>query len=638
MAQNVTRADLRTAVRNRGEFRSAYISDEEINTYINVSLAHLYDIIISADPSYYLTQADVTISSGTRSYALPSDFYKCVGVALYDATAVDDYHALDTFNFEERWDEISLSANRDTRYEIRGANILFHPTPTFDGKAILEYIPTPIVLDEDVTTWDSVNLWTEWVTMDVLIACAAKEETDPTIWVQQRERLEKRIFGIGKRDLGKPKTSSTSSTLKALRHAVRNRGSWTEADVSDNQLTSFVNTSLAALRDLVAKNDPSHFVTYSDITVSSGTREYSLPATFYKVVGVDAHDAVATEDGYYVLDHFNWEERYDSTPTSSKQYTRYHIRGDKIYFHPTPTWSGTVRLEYIPTFTELSDPTDTFDLFNHWHEWVILDCAVKCCAATGKDPQIFLAQQAKAEERINTFSARDLVQPVTVSTDGTNLRSLQLAVRNRGAWPKEALNDSQLTAWINSSISAFVDLISKHEPAYYLTRSDVSVVSGTKEYDLPSGFYKLHGVAVEDSSQPDGYAVLNRFNWDERYDYTYSADKWDTRYMVRGTKIHFHPTPSWTGTVRLEYIPVPTALAQPTDTFTFYNNWQEWVILDCCIKVCALTGSDPQVYMAELQKVEQRIKGFAERDVGKPKTVADYKRVSKYDPRFWWRR
>lgn len=429
MAKTVTRSDLRTAVRNRGEFLEPYFTDTEINNYINISLSHLYDIIIASDTTYFLTQSDINITSGTRSYALPSDFYKCVGVALYAAAATDGYYTLDTFNFDERWDNITLDADRDTRYEIRGSNIIFHPTPTFSGKAILEYIPTPTELSDDVTTWDSINLWTEWVILDVLITCAGKEESDPSVWMALKEKTEQRIMSMGKRNISSPKTTRGSNSLRDLRHNIRNRGGWTHEQVGDNQLTS----------------------------------------------------------------------------------------------------------------------------------------------------------------------------------------------------------------WINSSISAFVDLVSKHDPAYYLSRSDVSVVSGTNEYSLPSDLYKLHGVAVEDSSKPDGYDCLDRFNFDERYDYYYLTEKSSTRYMVRGSNIIFHPTPTWSGTVRLEYIPVPTALSNATDTFTFYNGWEEWVILDVCVKVSALLKQDPSVYMNELIKTESRISGFAERDIGEPKTVVDVKRPFKNDPRFWWR-
>lgn len=413
MAKTVTRADLRTAVRDRGEFLLPYFSDSEINGYINQSLAHLYDIIIAGDPTYYLTQSDINITSGTRSYSLPSDFYKCVGVALYDAAAADGYSALQTFRFEERWDDVTLVADKDTRYEIRGSNILFHPTPQFTKTAIIEYIPVPTSLDNDVTTWDSINLWTEWVIMDVCIACAGKEESDPTVWVQQREKLEKRIVGSAQRNLDQDKTVGTSTNLRDLRYNVRNRGGWAREDVSDNQLTAWINSSIQAFVDLIAMHDPSYYLQRHDITLVASQESYDLPADFYKLHGVAYHD----QDGYSVMERFNFEERYDYRNGTEVNYlTRYNLMGSRIYFQPTPTSSGTVRLEYIPLPTALSNATDTFDFYNGWQEWVILDVCVKIAALTKSDPQIYMAELQKTEDRIVSYSKRDVGKPKTVTS------------------------------------------------------------------------------------------------------------------------------------------------------------------------------------------------------------------------------
>lgn len=415
MTKTVTRSDLRTAVRNRGEFLEPYFTDTEINNYINQSLAHLYDLIIASDMSYFLTQSDINITSGTRSYSLPSNFYKCVGVALYDSSTVDGYSVLQSFNFEERWDSITLVDDKDTRYEIRGDNIIFHPTPTFTKTAILEYIPTPTELTDDVTTWDSINLWTEWVIMDVLIACAGKEESDPSVWVNQKNELEKRIFASGKRDLGQSKTIGTSNNLRDLRYNIRNRGNWPREVISDNQLTVWINSSINNFVDLVSKHDPSYYLSYHDITLVSGQNSYSLPTDFYKLQGVAHKNTNA--DGYSVMEKYNYEERYDyDSSTDSNYLTRYNVMGSYIYFQPTPASSGTVRLEYIPIPTALEDATDTFDFYNGWQEWVILDVCVKVCALLNTDPSIYLNELMKTENRIISNSARDVGKPKTVTS------------------------------------------------------------------------------------------------------------------------------------------------------------------------------------------------------------------------------
>jgi len=884
MVKHITRADLRTAIRNRGEFRSAYITDTELNTYINVSLAHLYDIIISADPTYYLQYDKIPIASGTREYDLPDDFYKCVGVAIKATDLPDGYAVLSRYNFEERYDSITADVATDWRYEIRGNSIFLHPTPDSTEELRLEYIPVPTNLAADDDVWDSVNLWTEWVVLDVLIVCAAKEETDATAWVQQREKVEARIKGIATRDLSEVKTSATVSTLKDLRNAIRNRGKWARTDISDNQLTEWINVAQGALVDLICSYDPSYYLTeYCGVLVPNN-ESYDLPADFYKAVAVSCEFSLYSGanpdlfDGYYALQQCTWAEYRDRTTNTfdgpgqaglNTTMLRWTIRGPKIYFTPTPgdPWADgyKFRLDYIAKPTALTDPADTISFPNNWIEWLILECSVKAATFVGTDPQAYMVQQQRMEERIAKFASRDISEDLapeasvlridsivkmirsrgnwnrhtitnneiyglmgqgllqlhnlianveprffytedyisvtsdsryyelpnnfykllgvsyydenltdgyavmesfswderfnasyssipsntryaiqgvyiwfepaplwegtvrleyirlpsvpsvnafgsrdwrllfnayffgdnhatqqfsesyfwleyiiadasskiavsqkedptqflaqrerveqnikefllsrdiskqkTTATSGT-LKALQQSIRGRGKWPREAFTDTQLTEWINSSNAALIDLLCTHDISYFLSKEDITVVSGTREYDLPSDFYKIQGASVADDSV-DGYLALTRVQWAERWDETWSSDKWDTRYMIRGGKIQFQPTPRWAGTVRLEYIPIPTAMTAPTSTFDYYeNSWQEWVILDCCVKAAVCAGTDPQAYMAQKAQVEERIIANAEIDVGAPKQVVDTaRRFSLRRTRYPW--
>ena len=173
----------------------------------------------------------------------------------------------------------------------------------------------------------------------------------------------------------------------------------------------------------------------------------------------------------------------------------------------------------------------------------------------------------------------------------------------------------------------------------FLKQADISVVSGTRSYDLPSDFYKLVGIAIRDSSKPDGYSVIDRVMWEERYDFTYLGDKYSARYFIRNQDLFLMPTPTWSDTVRIEYIPKPTVLVNPSDTHEFYNNYQEWIILDCCIKCCALLKQDPSIFVGQLQKVEDRMISIDEVDRATCVSVVDVHRSSKYDvrqKRRWW--
>jgi len=615
-----TLRDLQFAVRNRGPWKREDLSDNQLTEWINGSIAALRDLVCQSDPSYFVQYEDISVASGTRAYNLPSDFYKLIGVDVKDSGATDGYATMKQFNWTERYDDTYTATQSNTRYHIRGSQIHFHPTPNWSAIVRLEYIPRYTALSSPTDTFDLFNHWHEWIMLDVCVKASIATGLDPANYLTQLQRAEQRITSFAVQDIHEQKASSTSGTLQDLQLAVRNRGNWLRTDIRDSQLTDWINSSVSELRDIICAIDPSYFVEYDDVAVSSGTREYALPADFFKVVGVDAYDA-ALADGYYALNHFNWEERYDVF-TSEKATTRYHVRGDNLYLHPTPTWSGVVRVEYIPVYTNVVNPTDTVSLYNNWQEHVVLNACVKACAATGKDPQVYMAQMQKCEERIKAFALQNLVDKTTPSTEGT-LRNLQLAIRARGGWTKEQINDSQLTGWINSSISALRDTICEVDNSYFLTYEDVAVSSGTREYDLPSDFFKVVGVDAYDSSLADEYSTMNHFNWTERYDSSYVGTKANTRYHIRGNTLHLHPTPTWSGTVRLEYLPVYTNLVDPSDSVSLYNNWQEYVILDCAMKCAGAVGTDPQLYMAQLQKAEQRITSFAKRNLAeqtKPST------------------
>jgi hypothetical protein len=206
MAANKTRSALRTEIRNRGDFQTPYFTDSELNSYINDSIASLWDLIISTDPTRYVEQADISVVSGTRAYNLPADYYLLQGVELTDSSAPSGYRTMPHFNWHERNDGILSNVKWDARYEVRGSKIRFHPTPNWTETVQIHYIPTATSLDSDGATFDSINTWTEWVVLDVCIKCANKEEVSPVAWESRKSQVESRILMAGPQDRGNPVT------------------------------------------------------------------------------------------------------------------------------------------------------------------------------------------------------------------------------------------------------------------------------------------------------------------------------------------------------------------------------------------------------------------------------------------------
>ena len=100
MATLKTLGQLRTLCRERADMENSnFISDSELNSYINSSCAELYDLIVGQHDDYYVTSATLTISSG-NTVSLPSDFYKLRGLD-YRVDA-NNYLTVKRFNFASR--------------------------------------------------------------------------------------------------------------------------------------------------------------------------------------------------------------------------------------------------------------------------------------------------------------------------------------------------------------------------------------------------------------------------------------------------------------------------------------------------------------------------------------------------------
>lgn len=212
MASNITREVLRDTIRDRGEFDSDdYFPSSLLNTWINDSIAALYDELVKADPARFLTQASVSIVSGTEEYALAADFYKLVGCDLLDSSAETGYRPMERFNWNERHRYGGDAGNKyDAKYEWRNSKLWIHPPPEWSlaNGVRVNYIPTAPSLSADEGTWDTVNLWSEWVVLDVCEKCAVREDslTQAKYFGQQRDRVWRRITESAEGDNAGPKT------------------------------------------------------------------------------------------------------------------------------------------------------------------------------------------------------------------------------------------------------------------------------------------------------------------------------------------------------------------------------------------------------------------------------------------------
>lgn len=210
MSSSVTLSDIRTRVRERGEFLDPYFTDASLNRLINDGVAAFWDFVITLDSEWetIASTTNITVVPGTKAYSLPSNFYVLKGVDLVDQSTVTGRITMESFQHQER-NDAPLTAAADkycARWRLKAGKLEFMPTPTWSGTVELLYIPTAPNLSSDSSTIDSRNLWTEWIILYCLIHCGIKEEQSVSGWVRLQKETEVRISSIRRHNQASPKT------------------------------------------------------------------------------------------------------------------------------------------------------------------------------------------------------------------------------------------------------------------------------------------------------------------------------------------------------------------------------------------------------------------------------------------------
>jgi hypothetical protein len=210
-------------------------------------------------------------------------------------------------------------------------------------------------------------------------------------------------------------------TLVELRLQTRQRADQEKSKfVTDAELTGYINSSIAELKDLLLEAygseygvvDPYQFSTVAD------TNQYALPADFYELKGVD----IEIENGRWcTIDKFNFNERnrwqnLGTWNVLGLPGIRYRLLGDNIMFAPTPDSNVNVKIWYVPVATKLVNDTDELNDLNAYSEYVITDAAIKCMQKEESDVTVLVMQKEALRKRIVDKAAnRDANKPSSVS-------------------------------------------------------------------------------------------------------------------------------------------------------------------------------------------------------------------------------
>lgn len=196
-----------------------------------------------------------------------------------------------------------------------------------------------------------------------------------------------------------------SITLAQLKTQARDRADMTNSlFIGDDELVNYINSSIAELHDLlIGAYDSDYYMTEYNFSTVANTSNYALPASFYKLRGVDKLDG-----GEYVsLRPFNFNERNSKYNDNLDQY-RYRLIGNNISFYPAPSGVDQIKLWYTPVATKLVLDADVLSDLNQYAEYVIVDAAIKMAQKEESDVSVLMAQKADIRKRIeNMASNRD---------------------------------------------------------------------------------------------------------------------------------------------------------------------------------------------------------------------------------------
>lgn len=210
MARARQLTDLIADVRNRTNMEtSTFVTNAEITEYLNQEIAELWARLVQGSGApHYRSLYSIAVTPAQTLYPLPGDFWQVQGVeATINSVAVmirpfmPREHAaqsrIGTYPFPYPYSDY-------IRYRVQADNIEFLPaTQTFT--ATLFYTACAPRLVNPTDTFDGFN---GYEMAPIYGACATvreKEETDPSFFLSQRERLYQHIDSLAaQRDASEP--------------------------------------------------------------------------------------------------------------------------------------------------------------------------------------------------------------------------------------------------------------------------------------------------------------------------------------------------------------------------------------------------------------------------------------------------
>lgn len=188
-----------------------FISDSELTSYINNSLAELDDIMINeVNEDYRLEQYIATLQAGAFSIPTPQETMKIRGVDIQGNGIVSNgsfpWFPLPKFQLIDRGRRNNLTSalaypfgKVNLSYFWQGANgIIIYPQVQAAGTYQIWWIPKfqPLLQLTDVLAVQmDQQSWIEYAVVDACIKIFCKQNLDPSGFMARKEGLRNRIRG-----------------------------------------------------------------------------------------------------------------------------------------------------------------------------------------------------------------------------------------------------------------------------------------------------------------------------------------------------------------------------------------------------------------------------------------------------------
>jgi hypothetical protein len=177
--------------------------------------------------------------------------------------------------------------------------------------------------------------------------------------------------------------------------------------VGTSSVNDLINLAITEFYDiLVAARGHEAFISSATLALVSGTAIYVLPADFYELFTMtlewSATDHEVVPDLTSLTERAAFSNFSIWTQWAPKAY---RVRGSSIEIVPTPTSAPICRIQYVPTFTDLVNDTDTLDGVNGWEKLVALRVAIEMRASAEQAGGDLMGLYQLEHQRISDMAA-----------------------------------------------------------------------------------------------------------------------------------------------------------------------------------------------------------------------------------------